>query len=149
MTRARPVALADVHEVRDRCLCFSAQRAARSLARRFDGIFRELGITNGQFSLMVALSAGKQWQQRELAAFLTMDRTTLTAALKKLERRGWVTLAADEKDRRARRIVLTAEGRRLIAEALPLWRDEHARLDRELGAGPAQEARNSLSRLGS
>jgi DNA-binding MarR family transcriptional regulator len=149
MTKARPVSLMDVHEVRDRCLCFSAQRAARSLARRFDGIFRELGLTNGQFSLMVALSAGKQWQQRELAAFLTMDRTTLTAALKKLERRGWITLAADEKDKRARRIMLTAAGRRLIAEAFPLWRDEHAKLDRELGAKHAQVARDSLASLGS
>jgi len=148
MTKARPVSLTDVHEVRDRCLCFSAQRVARNLGRRFDGIFRELGLTNGQFSLMVALSAGKQWQQRELAAFLAADRTTLTAALKKLERRGLVKLAADQKDRRTRRIALTAVGTRLVSEAIPLWRDEHARLDRELGHKHAQEARDSLARLG-
>src|SRR5205823_5096217 len=136
------VALADVHEVRDRCLCFSVQRAARNLARRFDRVLRELGITNGQFSLMVALSAGRPWRQRELAEFLAMDRTTLTAALKKLEARGLAKLVADAKDKRARQIALTAKGSRLVAEAVPVWRDEHARLDRELGAKTAQEARN-------
>src|SRR5947208_1996107 len=102
MAKARPVSLADVHEVRDRCLCFSAQRVARNLARRFDGILRELGLTNGQFSLMVALSAGRPWRHGDLAEFLAMDRTTLTAALKKLERRGLVKLTADEKDKRTR-----------------------------------------------
>ena len=42
--------------VKDACLCFAAQRAARALARRFDAAFRPLGLTNGQFSLLMALN---------------------------------------------------------------------------------------------
>jgi DNA-binding MarR family transcriptional regulator len=147
MAKARPVRLEDVHEVRDRCICLSAQRAARHLARLFDRVFRELGLTNGQFSLMVAMSGGKPWRQNELAEFLAMDRTTLTAALQKLERRGLVKVAADEEDRRARRMSLTEAGKRLVAEAIPLWREEHAKLERELTAGRAGDVRKSLRLL--
>ena len=54
--------------------------AARLLARRFDRVFAPLGITNGQFSMMVALTG--QWRPKlsELAQFLAMDQATMTAA---------------------------------------------------------------------
>jgi len=42
--------------VRDTCLCLHIQRAARALARRFDEALRPLGLTNGQFSLMMSLN---------------------------------------------------------------------------------------------
>ena len=42
--------------VRDSCLCLHVQRAARALARRFDDAFRQLNLTNGQFSLMMGLN---------------------------------------------------------------------------------------------
>src|SRR5215831_16673773 len=42
--------------VRDSCLCLHAQRAARALARRFDTALRPLGLTNGQFSLLMSLN---------------------------------------------------------------------------------------------
>ena len=57
-----------------------------------------------------------------VSAVLAMDRTTLTANLKPLERRGLVTVTVDEADRRSRRMALTPAGRRLLAEAMPLWK---------------------------
>ena len=119
-------------EVRDRCLCFRAQRAARALARRFDAAFRPFGITQGQFSLMMALNRPAPPTMGEVAPFLAMDRTTLTAALKPLARRGLVTIRPDPKDARARRLALTDDGRALLAEALPVWRAEHDAVDRLL-----------------
>jgi DNA-binding MarR family transcriptional regulator len=121
-----------VHEIRDRCLCLATQRAARLLARRFDRLFAPLGLTNGQFSMLVALSG--TWTPRlgELAEFLGMDATTMTAAAKTLERGGLLTLEADAGDARARRPRLTGAGRDLVAQAVPLWREEHARVQAEL-----------------
>lgn len=117
-----------VHDIRDHCLCLATQRAARVLARRFDRLFAPLGITNGQFSILVALSG--QWQPRlgELAGFLAMDATTMSAAIKPLERQGLVVLAADAADRRVRRPGITAAGRAIVAQAVPLWRAEHAQV---------------------
>ena len=88
-------------EVRDRCLCLHVQRAARVLARRFDDALRPFGVTNGQFSLLMSLNRPDGPRISDLVDLLGMDRTTLTAALKPLERKGLVTAQADKADRRA------------------------------------------------
>jgi DNA-binding MarR family transcriptional regulator len=124
-------------EVRDTCLCLAAQRAARTLARRFDDAFRPLGLTNGQFSLLMALNRPKPPSIAPLAEFLAMDRTTLTAALKPLERRGLIRIMVDPDDRRGRLLSLTAQGRKLLAKAVPIWREHHASLDRQTATAPS------------
>ncbi|MBL8691554.1 MAG: MarR family transcriptional regulator, partial [Rhodospirillaceae bacterium] len=75
-------------KVRDACMCLHVQRAARALARRFDEAFRPLDLTNGQFSLLMSLNAPNPPPIGAVAEVLAMDRTTLTANLKPLERRG-------------------------------------------------------------
>jgi DNA-binding MarR family transcriptional regulator len=140
--------LETVHDIRDHCLCLAAQRAARRLARRFDRLFAPLGVTNGQFSLMVALSGGWQPRLGELAEFLAMDATTMTAAIKTLERQGLVTLTADTKDARARRPSLTDTGRSVVSTAVPLWRSEHAKVQAELVGHDAKALARVLGQLG-
>ena len=103
------------HQIRDRCLCLHAQRAARALGRRFDAAFRPLGLTNGQFSLLMALNRPEPPTIGAVAALLAMDRTTLTAALKPLERRGLIVVTPDDDDRRSRRLALTEEGRAVLS----------------------------------
>lgn len=120
--------------VRDHCLCLHAQRAARALARRFDDALRPIGLTNGQFSLLMALNRPQPPPMGPVAAVLAMDRTTLTAALKPLERRGLVIVEPDPRDRRGRLLRLTEAGRRLLTEAFPIWKDTHAKVDAQLSA---------------
>lgn len=124
-------------EVRDRCLCFHTQRAARTLARRFDNAFLPFGITNQQFSMMMMLNNAGNPRIGDVADFLAMDRTSLTAALKTLEQRGFVAIARDEDDRRSKRISLTAAGGKRLKAALPVWRSEHEKIEGEMrGADP-------------
>ncbi len=141
------VLIETVHEIRDHCLCLATQRAARRLARRFDRLFAPLGLTNGQFSMLVALSG--QWRPRlgELADFLGMDSTTMTAAIKPLEKRGFVALQVDEADARVRRPRLTEEGREVVAKAVPLWREEHAKVQAELVGQDAAAMARTLGQL--
>ena len=130
--------------VRDSCLCLHVQKAARALARRFDDAFRPLGLTNGQFSLMMALNRPKPPGMGAVAALLGMNRTTLTAALKPLERRGLLSVSADPADRRGRLMRLTPKGRRLLARAVPIWKNNHAAVESLLGDGAAVRLRESL-----
>jgi len=115
--------------VRDCCLCLHVQRAARALARRFDDVLRPVGLTNGQFSLLMSLNRPEPPGMAPVAALLAMDRTTLTAALKPLERRGLVQVIPDPVDKRSRRLKLTAEGKTLLAEAVPVWERTHAEVE--------------------
>lgn len=123
--------------VRDTCLCLHVQRAARALARRFDEALRPVGLTNGQFSLLMSLNRPEPAGMGGVANLLAMDRTTLTAALKPLERRGLLTVASDPKDGRARVLSLTDAGRAVLARAVPIWTREHAAIDEVLAGGSA------------
>jgi DNA-binding MarR family transcriptional regulator len=132
--------------VGEACLCFHMQRAARALARLFDEAFRPVDLTNGQFTLMMSLSRGDPKPMGRIADVLAMDRTTLTAALKVLTRRGLVTVTTDPDDKRSRLLSLTPAGRALLAEALPIWRRTHAAVERRL-AGDADRLRGDLKIL--
>jgi len=133
--------------VRDTCLCLHVQRAARALARRFDEALRPLGLTNGQFSLMMALNRPEPPSIGSVAVLLAMDRTTLTAALKPLERRGLVEVTADPADRRSRRLTLTPAGRALLANAGPIWQSTPTGLDDLLGGTDPDRLRGDLRSL--
>lgn len=133
--------------VRDRCLCLAAQRAARALARRFDAVLRPVGLTNGQFSLLMALNRPDPPRISDLAPFLAMDRTTLTAALKVLEREGLVTTAPDPADRRNRRVMLSDAGHARLIAALPLWSAAHDALDATLAGADLGALGQALGRI--
>src|SRR5882724_9981043 len=115
--------------VRDCCLCLHMQRAARALARRFDEVLRPFGLTNGQFSLLMSLNRPEPPPMGPVASLLAMDRTTLTAALKPLERRGLVQVEKDPNDRRSRILILTDKGRALLARAVPVWQRTHEEIE--------------------
>ena len=133
--------------VRDTCLCLHMQRAARALARRFDEALRPVGLTNGQFSLLMALNRPVPPPMGPVASLLAMDRTTLTAALKPLERRGLVEIAADPADQRGRLLKLTPEGRSVLAAAVPIWQRTHDAVEAPLPAGNPDRLRADLQVL--
>jgi DNA-binding MarR family transcriptional regulator len=142
MSKRDDLRVAVMHRRRDTCLCLHVQRAARAVARRYDDELRPLALTNGQFSLLMSLNRPEAASIGEVAALLAMDRTTLTANVKPLQRRGLVTVTIDDADKRCRRMTLTAAGRRLLATALPHWRRAQAATERRLAG-----ARSGADRL--
>src|SRR5262249_32865524 len=128
-------------EVRDRCLCLHLQRAARAVARRFDAALRPLDLTSGQFSLLMSLNREEPPTIGSVSALLAMDRTTLTANLKPLERRGLVQVTIDNADKRTRRLRLTSVGRALLVAAVPIWKQTHADVDNLLPRANSEELR--------
>ena len=133
--------------VRDCCLCLHVQRAARALARRFDEALRPLDLTNGQFSLLMSLNRPEPPKMAAVAALLAMDRTTLTAALKPLKRRGLIKISPDRADRRGRLLTLTFKGRSLLMDALPIWERAHLEVERLLPDGDPDRLRSNLQTI--
>ena len=134
MSKRHKLPVEFTHRVRDTCLCLHTQRAARALARRFDDALRPTELTNGQFSLLISLNRIEPPTVGNVSALLAMDRTTLTANLKPLERRGLVKVAVDPADKRSRHLTLTPAGHALLVEAAPLWKRAHAATERLLNA---------------
>jgi DNA-binding MarR family transcriptional regulator len=133
--------------VRDTCLCLHVQRAARALARRYDDALRPVGLTSFQFSLLMSLNRPEPPGMAQVAELLAMDRTTLTANLKPLERRGLVNVLTDQADKRRRMLVLTVPGRSTLAAAMPIWLRTHRELEEMLGNSDADRLRDDLRAL--
>ncbi|CAB3785430.1 hypothetical protein LMG28688_02035 [Paraburkholderia caffeinitolerans] len=147
MSRAKKIPFETTLMVRDCCLCLHMQRAARNLARIFDEALRPLDLTNGQFSLLMSLNRPDPPAIKDVSTLLAMDRTTLTAALKPLERRGLVGIVQDPDDKRSRLLSLTPEGERLLAEAFPVWQRTHAEIEQDFSAGEVDRLRKQLRAL--
>ncbi len=128
------------------CACTSSAPRARwrgALMR----YFARSDLTHGQFSLLMSLNRPEPPSIGSVAALLAMDRTTLTAALKPLERRELVKVSVDKDDRRSRRLAITAAGRTLLGKAVPLWKQAHAEAERLIPRGSADDLRAALRAL--
>jgi DNA-binding MarR family transcriptional regulator len=147
MSKFRELPFEATPAVRDTCLCLHAQRAARALARCFDEALRPLDLTNGQFSLLMALNRPLPPNLGSVANLLAMDRTTLTAALKVLQRRKLVKVSVDKEDRRGRLLAITPAGRSLLNRAFPIWQKTHAQIERRIASISPDSLRAALQAL--
>src|SRR5215470_3296600 len=147
MSKRDRLPVAVTHLVRDTCMCLHVQRAARAVARRFDEALRPLRLTSGQFSLLMSLNRPEAASIGQVSAVLTMDRTTLNANLKPLERCGLLTVSVDDADRRSRRLALTPAGRSLLVRALPVWKRTQATVESLLGHSNPDAVRADLRKL--
>ena len=135
--------------VKAQCNCLALRRAARQVARRYDEALKPLELSNGQFSILAALGQMEMAGTQRIGDLLGMDRTTVTAALKPLQRRDLVEQVASEADLRTRSVRLTRAGRRLLDQALPLWAQVQPSVEAEVGgARPAAQVRPPLLGLG-
>jgi DNA-binding MarR family transcriptional regulator len=104
-----------------------------------------VGLTNGQFSLMMSLNRPEPPSIGAVASLLAMDRTTLTAALKPLQRRGLIKITTDTRDHRARLPDLTPKGKKLLARGVPVSRSTHTAVEARLA--PPDGLRKNLRTL--
>lgn len=116
------------------CACLALRRAARGVARRYDEALRPVDLNNGQFSMLTAIGGLGEARLPAIARLLGMDRTTVTAALKPLVRRGLVRITAASDDARERQARLTEAGESLLARAVPLWRAAQDDVSARLGS---------------
>ena len=126
------------------CTCSGRRARWRGVSTR---CCAPLDLTQGQFSLLTSLNRPQPPSIGSVAALLAMDRTTLTANLKPLERRHLVKIAVDKEDKRGRRLVITAAGRALLSKAFPVWQKAHAETERLITGISADAMRDALRAL--
>ncbi len=130
------------------CSCSALRMAARRLSQAYDAALAPEGLTVSQFALLSTLvshaSEGPSPTICALADALALDRTTLGHNLRPLERDGFVLVEPDTRDRRVRRIRLTAQGRAKRDRCLPLWRATQDRFDAAFGSARAAALRADL-----
>lgn len=114
------------------CTSLNLRKAARASSQFLAGYLAPLGLRTGQFGILSHISRAGATTMTRLAEALAADRTTLTRNIQLLQRDGLVEIAPGA-DRRVRQIVLTEQGRRMLANAIPLWEEAEAALQARLG----------------
>src|ERR1700758_1927482 len=131
----------------DQCNCFAARKAARQISRLYDAHLQATGLLITQCLLLATLSEQQNVTVNGLAERLDVERTAMGKMVGFLERDGFVALRPSPTDGRSRLIELTDKGRRLHAEAAPLWRDAQRQFEQLNGAKHVTELRHGLKRM--
>jgi DNA-binding MarR family transcriptional regulator len=128
------------------CPGFQARATARSVTRYYNVYFKPLGLTAEQFSLLVGIGAAERATLVDLAFSAGVDATTLSRNVQNLESRGLVR-AEGGRGRAGKRLGLTKSGRRLMVEALPVWKWAKAELARRMGDKKLRSAQRAMAEL--
>jgi DNA-binding MarR family transcriptional regulator len=134
--------------IADECTCMRARQASRVLSRLYDEELRPTGVQISQLTVLVAAARFEAGARiAAMADALGMDRTTLTRNLRPLEQEGLLRVARDPADARARIVLLTRAGERVIERVFPAWQQSQKRLRALLGTDQAKELHDRFIRV--
>ncbi|HEX7052785.1 MAG TPA: MarR family transcriptional regulator [Burkholderiales bacterium] len=87
--------------------------------RRLNAELKRFGLRVPEWRALAALYSRRQCTMSELAELASIDRTTLTRTVDRMQEAGWLSRGADGADMRVTRLALTAAGERLFARVWP------------------------------
>jgi DNA-binding MarR family transcriptional regulator len=135
-----------LHQIATVCIGHRARMAARALTRHYNAHFRPVGLTAGQFGILVALATQPEQTVVMLAEANGIDATTMVRGIQQLERRGLVE-ASGGRGRQSKKNSLTKDGVKMLRKAMPCWEAAYGAIAEELGGGAVKQALAVLSEL--
>ena len=97
-------------------LCWLLSRASHGVTTEFTAALEQLGISPRHHSVLFTAMTG-EFTQTEIARMVGLDKTTMVVTVDELEAAGLAERRPSTTDRRARVIVVTDAGERLVREA--------------------------------
>ena len=131
----------------DLCNALAIRKAARHVTGLYDRHLAEAGLKVTQFSILARLRHLGPRTINELAADMSMDRTTMGRNVRPLERDGLVQIATDTRDARRRALSITESGRDRLRLAGQGWAAAQAKFDNAYGPKRAAALRDTLAGL--
>lgn len=128
------------------CLCILARRSARSLTDIYDRALEPSGLKVTQFSLLRAIERLENSSLTDMAQATGLDRSTLGRNLRVLEKDGLVSLSQGM-DERTRVPELTANAKKALRIAQPLWEEIQQKMAATLPKDAAQQLQKISSAL--
>ena len=110
----------------DSSIGFLISDVSRLLRRVYDRRVEPLGLTRAQWRVLVHVYRRAGVSQTALAQILEIEKPTLGRLVDRLEHKGWVERRIDDRDQRARRLVITEQARPLIDQMEELAEAVHA-----------------------
>jgi DNA-binding MarR family transcriptional regulator len=114
------------------------------MTQLYDRHFQSAGVTAAQFTILGKLASQSEVRIADLATEMVMDRTTVSRALKPLEREGSIKFELDKDDARVHLLTLTEHGKLVYERAKKAWRNAHDEVERKFGKERTRALRREL-----
>lgn len=124
------------------CIAMRVRRLNRVVTKIYDDSLRSLGLRTAQQTILVAISLMKTPTPTDIERRLSLDKSTVSRNVERMQRRGWVEFVPGE-DGRSHYLKLTAKGAKLLRESTALWQLAQKKVAFLLG----KEGVTALSRI--
>lgn len=128
------------------CCCTLLRKATRRLTSIYDDALAPVGVNIAQFSLLRNVERGEPVSLTELGQRIELDRSTVGRNVKVLVKSGLIALSRG-KDQREALLVLTDNGRRVLADGAPLWEAVQSKVEQVLGSNGLKELQALLQAI--
>lgn len=98
-------------------LCFTLYATSLAVTRSYKPLLDKLGLTYPQYLVLVVLGEEDGLAVGAIAARLSLESSTVTPLIKRMEEAGLVTRRRVPEDERSVRVQLTAAGQALLQES--------------------------------
>lgn len=106
-------------------------------------LFEKFDLKPGQAGILFMLDHAGELSQREMAKHLNVTPPSITAAIQKMEKEGYIRRRPDEKDQRIMRLSITEKGEACLKDI----KDVAMKMDAGMFKGMSQEEKLLLRRL--
>jgi DNA-binding MarR family transcriptional regulator len=130
-----------------RSVAFMLSSVGYAISRRFHGVLGPLELEPGEFALLRAVSVNDGEAQNALAERLHISPSWMVAIVDDLERRGLLERRPHERDRRVRKLHLTAAGKKLLRQAERKAQEFDGRVTEALSEAEAEQLLELLQRV--
>jgi len=127
-------------------LGYQLSLTARIQERREEHGLKELGLTRILWCVLLAVGNEKMRHPSDIAAFVGIDRTATSRALRQMEGDGLVARKTGTGDRRTTSVSLTARGRKLLSKGSPLAQNNNALMEARLSRDEVDHLRRLLAK---
>lgn len=129
-------------------LPFRLNRLAAEISEQLADLYAgRFGIDIPQWRVLATLSAGNGWTAKAIVASTRTHKSTISRAVEALEKRGLIEAVRSSDDKRAYRLRLTSQGRKLFRELEPLVLEYERHLMEQLGENDGRRLRKAVAAL--
>jgi DNA-binding MarR family transcriptional regulator len=129
------------------CIAMRVRLLNRLVTKIYDKHLRPYGLRTAQQTILVAISLMQSPTPTQIERRLTLEKSTVSRNVERMQRRGWVEFVSSE-DGRSHRLTLTAKGAELLAETTGAWQAAQKKVVSLLGKRGVTALSSILSTLG-
>jgi DNA-binding MarR family transcriptional regulator len=135
-----------VNTIAGECLAVRIRLLNRTVTNIFDDALRPLGVKVSQLNVLIVVARLGPISPGDVAKRLNMEKSTLSRNVDRMRAHGWLKVSSGDTGRQ-QKLSIGAAGRKIIEEALPLWKKAQAEAEAMLGKQGARSIHRAVDNV--